>query len=391
VWLRCGQEEGTSPEEQVNDLLGVIQRMQQAHKEVVDAARQMFATYSRSLTPVRSNGAHKPGFASIDSVGNPSLGGNSLGTPCASAGDGLRWSQEPFPPGCSGLRPEVGSHLRSSSPQLLVRAAVGPPVLRHQVPCGVPSVGSTYTGSSPRWVPSTERSALRQSSDVLLSELAAHPETAVSTTMDPVAGGSPLARSPSANFAGAMCGIMQRVGGVMSAVSPQAPPRDLSPVRSQHVLRATSPAPHSQSMHVGHLQEPRLHVDVDGVRSPLPAPPPCAALPFPSRATDRPQPHSARTGTGPYAGHQVGLRSAEPAPRHSAETWGQPGMRWEQASPCRLRLVGAPRQVMGPPPKAGPCLPRSCQMQVPAPVGVPTGGSKSSATKSTGLRVQQQH
>lgn len=112
----------------------------------------------------------------------------------------------------------------------------------------------------------------------------------------------------------------------------------------------------------------RIHVD-DGVRSPMPAPPGQISYP---KAAER-APHSARTGIVFGNPGLVGMRAAE---LRNGETWGQ-SVRWEQASPCRMRFIGtatgrapqgtlsagAPgRQVLGPPPKAAPpgaSLPRS--------------------------------
>lgn len=248
--------------------------------------------------------------------------------------------------------------------------------------------------------------------------------------MAPQGPPSPLTRSRSANLhvstmhRGPLA--VQTDCPQLIPLSPQVPYRDPSPTRSRSVMQsaaglavtATLPLqgssaqrglvptyPSGPSLQSGHLQTFPPPVQVPGTTAPVSASPPSAGgmdtvLPSPrrnTRASDDgvwspppappqgyPQfkqlesrtPNSARSGfvVGNMAWHAQQQQPVLPQqdsrlPSDSRSLTIK--QRWEQASPCRVRFVGAGasssgtvsssattsnRSVLGPPPKAGPAM-----------------------------------
>lgn len=399
--LRQMQDEGHSSEQQVQELLQLVLKLQQRHREVVAISRR----FIQSFLSTRDSA---DGSFGAQSVGNSS-GSVSTGAGVATA-DRLRWSQRVPVPATSMWND--GAALGNSSPRLMARTA-----LQNRQPPPADGGRQCVLGS-PRWVSSNtggepKRSPVRQPSGMLLHERAVDSFA----KCDPPP--SPLTRSRSATFPS--CSVLGLVppaaGKAMTihgdvAVSPQVPPRDISTARSRSVMQATVPAslsvvpPLSVQSHLQRgitlqacgslvpattipglpppvqvssgagtqidtqsvLPSPRKQQRLcdDGVRSPLPAPP-GHALNYP-KAIDR-TPHSARSNF--VVG---GLSHAPPAEN----------VRWDHASPCRVRYMGssggtnstskstgnAPlgtvsagptRQILGPPPKT--TQPGACPSQ----------------------------
>lgn len=282
-WQRRVRAEGQPPEDQVNELLGVIAKMQQVYHEVLGAARQLVVPDAVQRYEARTYAA------------SPPLGGRA---------PGILVGQ----PGATTVAARV--------------SAAMPPA----------SYGSV---GSPRWGPvqaDRTRAPARQPSRI--EHDAIHSES--------------LTRSPSlpasANFpAGPMIGAVRR-GGLQGDVSPFAPMRDASPVRSRSVAKPHAPSSaFSAPMLHGHQRSflpyasgtslqsampqtfpPPVQVPCgdDGVRSPLPAPP------RPSQGAADRAPNSART---------QGLTGRPPADVPQSRV---PGIRWEDASPYRVRYNG---------------------------------------------------
>jgi len=434
AWLQRVQEEGRSADQQVQDLLEIIFKMQRAHREVVEITQHMLLNWTE-IAALREAAAPRPraGYRCGPEGRHGCAAGGATGH------ERLRWSHLPGPG--TTVRVEAPG-LRSSSSRLAGRPG-GTAVVRQPLH-STAVAGGPFSTSSPRWAPSSDRSPVRQ----LPRELTFHEVVGDGASMELMPGGSPLMRSRSANFpSGSMLSFVQRAGCSMTihsdvTTSPQVPPRDVSPARSRSLMQtvaltaisaATAPAPSatatmrssivpfqlgpaanpllpgpvpsfpppvqvpagtgvsidSQVMMSSPRKDYRVHVE-DGIRSPLPAPP-SQSLP---KAADW-APHSARSGLVVGGG---GLPAAR-----NAEGWGTHGMRWDQASPCRMRLVaggagaasatgaGAPaapgRPVLGPPPKAAP--PQASMTRGPASLAQVHVAAMTSKSPSKCVRTQR--
>lgn len=360
TWMQQAKEAGTSPEQQVQNLLRLVLDFQKANHDVVDSTRRFVTSYlgtnRASVVPSGSMvGAPVGSFARIPArSGSPPTGARTIGSPGmlgalsmpAPGSEPFRWSN-----GLPGVRVEGPSMASANA-----------------VPC------PHYAASSPRWAAPIERSPVRQPSDMCLHDsIPAHDANA---SMDAIVVASPLARSHSANLpSGSMLNFMQQQqwsGAALTkhgdtAMSPKVPARDFSPARSRSVIQARPPimagaqspqaAQHSSNMllypsgsssmqPVGAIPSfppplqvsatpatgfglsletqmaqssprelQRTHLLDDGMRSPMPMPP-GHGPPF-TRAHDC-TPHSARSGLV--------------APNANA--------RWDQGSPRRIRYVG---------------------------------------------------
>lgn len=383
-WARHAQEAGKTSEEQVQELLQVIRKQQQAHKEVVEL------------------------FRSVVRDGNSVSSVHRLGSSCGSqltgsANTGLGGYQNATrPPSCASVE---GPSTRIAST----------PLVWH-------SQGNSiqYTVGSPRRVVGEAKCLpVRQFSDfgdgnrTMTSQ--GSTETFKPFGESPLSNdlpNSPLTRSRSANFStgptlsavsrGAL--VLPGSEPVVLPMSPQVPPRDASPPRSRSVIQGANPSfsmqnvaqqrglatsyPSGPALPPALLQgfPPAVHVPAPnnssnppmpsdvypsprrgsngGLRSPPPAPPGGHVPPYPKQVDRTPQ--SARSGgaSGPSIQQSTGQDF-----KHQSESSSM-GLRWEQASPYRVRYVntngsssnaraavnighvGTNRSVLGPPPMA---------------------------------------
>lgn len=388
-WLRRVREEGKPPEEQVQDLLRVVLRMQQAHREVMQATRRLL-----QCTPGNSAAAPAASSASAPPASRPDAsrplrpsGGSASGLRAVDASGtsvDVAAPRNASPPivvrrsGSGSLAPgraqpssgQAGA--LSAAAAAAVASAVSTPST-HGAPAycaGTAALTSAhYNVGSPRWSLSEaemKRPPVRQPSDVLIH----------SEDVEPSDTHSPLTRSRSANppSGSFVVALPRGVPGSAAAaqgdtvVSPFVPLRDASPARSRSVTTASGLALSAVTATLGDgicgipsprslASKPRARVDPgksgscdlrpvghrpsqigaeascdDGIRSPLPAPAPqgLTALHYP-KALDR-TPLSARSGL--VMGNVQWAQTAEGGQSRMV------AMRWEQASPCRVRYVG---------------------------------------------------
>lgn len=379
-WTSKVRDERLTHEQQVQDLLQVIARQQLTQRQLAENIRGFLQDNIYSM---------QEAVLMECSTGTLSVGASTGSVSTGVPMERYHWMQR-LPRPANSVRVEGPGGARTTSPQLVWQQGSG---------------GSQFmAGSSPRRLPGeAKRSPVRQSSDfhewasvdnmssplTSLDALKFYGESGPSVLPGSEPPPSPLTRSRSANFPsgpvlgnvhrGAASGIGSLHGecGSLLPMSPQVPPRDMSPARSRSVMQGVNPAmtaaasataaaqhgppqrnlvPYASGQSLPPammpsfpppvqvpaapgaaldtpcvLMSPRREHRVacdDGVRSPPPAPPAGQMLPYP-KALDR-TPHSARSGF--VVGNVPWMQPAEPRQ--------QSNLRWDQASPCRVRYVG---------------------------------------------------